>query len=142
MLHKNFTDFLMLGYGENNKHDKIKIQIKDEIIPNDYDRNLNYVNWTDTDAGFNFPALHRGETFSDATNSVEPNATATSGLIPAYSVHDLSAGYTYKKKYSLKSGVNNLTKANYFTGRAGGYRGPGIMRADGRIFYLTFGVKF
>lgn len=57
MLYKNFTDFLMLGYVENNKHDKIKIQIKDEIIPDDYDRNLNYVNWTDTDAGFNFPSL-------------------------------------------------------------------------------------
>jgi Fe(3+) dicitrate transport protein len=83
-----------------------------------------------------------GEAFSDATNSVEPNATATSGLIPAYSVQDLSAGYTYKKKYSLKSGVNNLTNANYFTRRAGGYPGPGIMPADGRTFYLTFGVKF
>jgi Fe(3+) dicitrate transport protein len=83
-----------------------------------------------------------GETFSDATNSVEPNAAATSGLIPAYSVQDLSAGYTYKKKYSLKSGVNNLTDASYFTRRAGGYPGPGIMPADGRTFYMTFGVKF
>ena len=83
-----------------------------------------------------------GETFSDATNSFEPNAAATSGLIPAYSVQDLSAGYTYKKKYSLKSGVNNLTDASYFTRRAGGYPGPGIMPADGRTFYMTFGVKF
>jgi len=83
-----------------------------------------------------------GETFSDATNSVEPNAAATSGLIPAYSVQDLSAGYTYKKKYSLKSGINNLTDASYFTRRAGGYPGPGIMPADGRTFYMTFGVKF
>jgi Fe(3+) dicitrate transport protein len=83
-----------------------------------------------------------GETFSDATNSIEPNAAATSGLIPAYSVQDLSAGYTYKKKYSLKSGVNNLTNASYFTRRAGGYPGPGIMPADGRTFYMTIGVKF
>jgi Fe(3+) dicitrate transport protein len=83
-----------------------------------------------------------GETFSDATNSVEPNSAATSGLIPAYSVQDLSAGYTYKKKYSLKSGINNLTDASYFTRRAGGYPGPGIMPADGRTFYMTFGVKF
>jgi Fe(3+) dicitrate transport protein len=83
-----------------------------------------------------------GETFSDATNSVAPNAAATSGLIPAYSVQDLSAGYTYKKKYSLKSGINNLTDASYFTRRAGGYPGPGIMPADGRTFYMTFGVKF
>jgi Fe(3+) dicitrate transport protein len=83
-----------------------------------------------------------GSAFSDATNSVQPNAAATSGLIPAYTVQDLSAGYTYKKKYSLKSGVNNLTNESYFTRRAGGYPGPGIMPADGRTFYLTFGVKF
>lgn len=83
-----------------------------------------------------------GETFSDATNSIEPNAAATSGLIPAYSVQDLSAGYTLKKKYSLKTGVNNLTDATYFTRRAGGYPGPGIMPADGRTFYMTIGVKF
>ncbi|MEP1085192.1 TonB-dependent receptor [Algoriphagus sp.] len=82
-----------------------------------------------------------GDAFADATNSVEPNAAATSGLIPSYSVQDLSAGYTYKKKYSIKSGVNNLTNASYFTRRAGGYPGPGIMPADGRTFYLTFGVK-
>ena len=83
-----------------------------------------------------------GEAFSDATNSIEPNAAATSGLIPAYSVQDLSAGYTLKKKYSLKTGVNNLTDTAYFTRRAGGYPGPGIMPAEGRTFYLTFGVKF
>jgi Fe(3+) dicitrate transport protein len=83
-----------------------------------------------------------GEAFSDATNSVEPNAAATSGLIPAYSVQDLSAGYTYKKKYSLKSGVNNLTDASYFTRSAGGYPGLGIMPADGRTFCMTFWVKF
>ncbi|WP_296704742.1 TonB-dependent receptor [Algoriphagus sp.] len=83
-----------------------------------------------------------GEAFSDATNSVEPNAAATSGLIPAYNVQDLSASYTFKKKYSLKSGVNNLSDTAYFTRRAGGYPGPGIMPADGRTFYMTFGLKF
>ncbi len=83
-----------------------------------------------------------GQAFADAGNSVEPNAGATSGLIPAYSVQDLSASYTLKKKYSLKSGVNNLTNESYFTRRAGGYPGPGIMPADGRTFYMTFGVKF
>jgi Fe(3+) dicitrate transport protein len=82
------------------------------------------------------------ETFSDASNSVEPNAAATSGLIPAYVVQDLSAGYTHKKKYTLKSGVNNLADAAYFTRRAGGYPGPGIMPAEGRTFYMSFGVKF
>lgn len=83
-----------------------------------------------------------GEAFSDASNTLEPNAAATTGLIPAYSVQDLSAGYTLKKKYSLKTGVNNLTNTSYFTRRAGGYPGPGIMPAEGRTFYMTFGVKF
>lgn len=83
-----------------------------------------------------------GEAFADASNTVEPNAAATTGLIPAYSVQDLSASYTYKKKYSLKSGINNLTDANYFTRRAGGYPGPGIMPAEGRTFYMTLGLKF
>ncbi|MBN3520259.1 TonB-dependent receptor [Algoriphagus lutimaris] len=83
-----------------------------------------------------------GDAFSDATNSVEPNAAATSGLIPAYTVQDLSASYIFKKKYSLKSGVNNLSNTAYFTRRAGGYPGPGIMPADGRTFYITLGLKF
>jgi Fe(3+) dicitrate transport protein len=82
-----------------------------------------------------------GDAFSDATNSVLPNAAATSGLVPGYTVQDLSASYTLKKKYTLKTGVNNMTDAAYFTRRAGGYPGPGIMPADGRTFYVTFGVK-
>lgn len=83
-----------------------------------------------------------GEAFADASNTVEPNAAATTGLIPAYQVQDLSASYTLKKKYSLKAGVNNLTDDRYFTRRAGGYPGPGIMPADGRTFYMTLGLKF
>ncbi|MHA7130150.1 TonB-dependent receptor domain-containing protein [Algoriphagus namhaensis] len=83
-----------------------------------------------------------GDAFADASNSVEPNAAATTGLIPAYQVQDLSASYTFKKRYTLKSGVNNLTDEAYFTRRAGGYPGPGIMPADGRTFYFTFGLKF
>lgn len=83
-----------------------------------------------------------GDAFADASNTIEPNAAATTGLIPAYQVQDLSASYTFKKKYSLKAGVNNLTDERYFTRRAGGYPGPGIMPADGRTFYTTLGIKF
>ncbi|GMQ24868.1 TonB-dependent receptor [Algoriphagus sp. oki45] len=82
------------------------------------------------------------ETFSDASNTVEPNAAATVGLIPAYQVQDLSASWNVWKQHSLKAGVNNLTDERYFTRRAGGYPGPGIMPADGRTFYLTLGLKF
>jgi Fe(3+) dicitrate transport protein len=83
-----------------------------------------------------------GEAFSDASNTVEPNATATVGLIPAYQVQDLSASWNVWKQHSIKAGVNNLTNERYFTRRAGGYPGPGIMPADGRTFYLTLGLKF
>jgi Fe(3+) dicitrate transport protein len=82
-----------------------------------------------------------GEAFADASNTVEPNAAATVGLIPAYQVQDLSGSATFAKRYSLKAGVNNLTNSIYFTRRAGGYPGPGIMPADGRTFYVTVGLK-
>ncbi|TDQ16542.1 Fe(3+) dicitrate transport protein [Algoriphagus boseongensis] len=83
-----------------------------------------------------------GEAFSDASNTVTPNAAATVGLIPAYQVQDLSASWKVWKQHTLKAGVNNLTDERYFTRRAGGYPGPGIMPADGRTFYFTLGLKF
>jgi Outer membrane receptor for Fe3+-dicitrate len=83
-----------------------------------------------------------GEAYSDASNTLAPNAAATVGLIPSYQVQDLSASWNIWKQHTLKAGVNNLTDERYFTRRAGGYPGPGIMPADGRTFYLTFGLKF
>jgi Fe(3+) dicitrate transport protein len=38
--------------------------------------------------------------------------------------------------------VNNLSDERYFTRRAGGYPGPGILPADGRNVYFSVGVKF
>lgn len=83
-----------------------------------------------------------GEAFADASNTLAPNAAATVGLIPAYEVQDLSASWNFWKQHSIKAGVNNLTDARYFTRRAGGYPGPGILPADGRTFYLTAALKF
>jgi len=40
---------------------------------------------------------------------------------------------------SLKTGVNNLSNEHYFTRRAGGYPGPGLLPADGRTFFATVG---
>jgi Fe(3+) dicitrate transport protein len=83
-----------------------------------------------------------GKSYADATNTKLPNAAATTGLIPSYQVQDLSASYKFLKHYNLKAGVNNLTNRNYFTRRAGGYPGPGLMPADGRTFYISAGIKF
>lgn len=83
-----------------------------------------------------------GKAYADASNTVTPNGTATTGLIPRYQVQDLSASFKFLRNYNLKAGVNNLTNEKYFTRRAGGYPGPGIMPADGRTFYVSAGVKF
>ncbi|ERM80530.1 TonB-denpendent receptor [Rhodonellum psychrophilum GCM71 = DSM 17998] len=82
-----------------------------------------------------------GDAFSDASNTVLPNAAATVGLIPAYQVQDLSASTDIRRRYIFRAGINNLTNSVYFTRRAGGYPGPGIMPGDGRTFYFTFGLK-
>jgi Fe(3+) dicitrate transport protein len=82
-----------------------------------------------------------GEAYADATNTVTPNAAATVGLIPAYRVQDLSASADLAKRFMIRTGINNLTDNMYFTRRAGGYPGPGIMPADGRTFYFTLGLK-
>ncbi|EKB51175.1 TonB-dependent receptor [Cecembia lonarensis] len=82
-----------------------------------------------------------GDAFADASNTVTPNAAATVGLIPAYQVQDLSASMDINRRYIFRAGINNLTNEMYFTRRAGGYPGPGIMPGDGRTFYFTFGLK-
>ncbi|MCP1382725.1 TonB-dependent receptor [Runella salmonicolor] len=83
-----------------------------------------------------------GKAYADASNTEAANSAATTGVIPAYTVQDISASFKFLKHYNLKAGVNNLTDERYFTRRAGGYPGPGLMPADGRTFYVSAGVKF
>jgi Fe(3+) dicitrate transport protein len=82
---------------------------------------------------------YTSEQFTEATNAKRTNS-AVDGLIPAYSVTDLSLGYTYKWM-SLSTGINNLLNHSYFTRRADGYPGPGIIPADPRSLYLTLQIK-
>jgi Fe(3+) dicitrate transport protein len=81
------------------------------------------------------------ETFSDANNTREPSANGNTGLIPAYSVADLTASYKIAKNWNIKSGINNVLNTTYFTRRAGGYPGPGALPADGRNFFITLSAK-
>lgn len=83
-----------------------------------------------------------GSTFADASNTFAPNAAATTGLIPAYQVQDISGSFKFKKYAQLKFGVNNVTDERYFTRRSGGYPGPGILPADGRTWYVGLNLKF
>ncbi len=94
-----------------------------------------FKNWR-TALQYSWVASH----FSDATNAVR-TATAVEGRIPAYGVADVSLSYQFKA-WRLEASVNNLLNTAYFTRRADGYPGPGIIPSDGRSFFLTLQYGF
>jgi len=77
--------------------------------------------------------------YSDATNA-ERSSTAVIGAIPAYGIVDISARWVYGM-FIIEGGINNVLDNRYFTRRADGYPGPGIIPADPRTFFLTIGIK-
>ena len=79
--------------------------------------------------------------YSDANNTITPSSNGNIGLIPAYTVTDLFGSYKFSKSIQIKTGVNNVFNAIYFTRRSGGYPGPGALPADGQNYFLTIGVK-
>ncbi|WP_299761080.1 TonB-dependent receptor [uncultured Pontibacter sp.] len=82
---------------------------------------------------------YTADQYTDAENSIK-EPTAVVGVIPAYWVMDLSGSYTYKR-FTLESGINNLTDNRYYTRRATGYPGPGIIPSDARNYYVTLEFK-
>lgn len=83
------------------------------------------------------------EQFTDATNApqdLNDNQRGIEGTIPAYSVLDISAAYNYKN-WRLEAGVNNALNQSYFTRRATGYPGPGIIPSEPLTFYTTVQFK-
>jgi len=80
-----------------------------------------------------------GRQYSDATNA-EFTPSAVDGVVPAYHVMDLSASYQWKW-LGIFGSVNNVGNAKYFTRRADGYPGPGIIPSDPIGFFLTLQVK-
>jgi Fe(3+) dicitrate transport protein len=85
---------------------------------------------------------HVSAAFSDANNTTTPSANGNIGIIPSYSIIDLTASYKFSKKMNIKAGINNFNDTRYFTRRAGGYPGPGALPADGRNFFISIGAKF
>lgn len=83
------------------------------------------------------------EQFTDATNApqdVNDNQRGIEGTIPSYGILDISAAYTYKR-WKLEAGINNALDTSYFTRRATGYPGPGIIPAEPLAFYTTLQFK-
>ena len=87
---------------------------------------------------------HLGEQFTDVQNSEIPedgdNRNGLIGEIPSYSILDLSFAYNLKS-WKIETGINNLLNESYFTRRATGYPGPGIIPSQPRAYYLTVELK-
>ena len=78
--------------------------------------------------------------FTDATNSIESDLSGVIGEIPSYNILDVSCSYIYGD-FKFESGVNNVLNSHYFTTRATGYPGPGIIPSPIRNFYITIQYK-
>ncbi|MGG7035021.1 MAG: TonB-dependent receptor domain-containing protein [Flavobacterium sp.] len=82
--------------------------------------------------------------YTEANNSKSDPNDNTYGIfgeIPTYYVADFSSSYKWKR-FKLEAGVSNLANHSYFTRRATGYPGPGIIPSDGRSFYATLEFVF
>jgi Fe(3+) dicitrate transport protein len=88
-----------------------------------------------------FQLTYLSEQFTDATNATTGGVSAVNGPIPAYQVMDVSLSWEHRW-LKLEGSVNNLADAYYFSRRATGYPGPGILPSDGRSFFFTAAVKW
>lgn len=87
-----------------------------------------------------FQYSYTDEHFSDATNATTATPNAVVGIIPSYNTMDISGKYSCKK-IQIETGINNLTNVSYFTRRASGYPGPGILPSAPRNFYIGLQIK-
>lgn len=76
--------------------------------------------------------------YSDAYNSSH-TADGLVGEIPAYKLLDWTANYR-AGIFNFSMSVNNVLNEKYFTRRALGFPGPGIIPSDGITAYLTVAV--
>jgi Fe(3+) dicitrate transport protein len=79
--------------------------------------------------------------FSDSSNAVKGSISGVIGQIPAYGLLDFSGSYTLNR-FKFEFGVNNLLNEVYFTRRATGYPGPGIIPSPNRNLYITTHFSF
>ena len=112
---------------------------KVEFVPKD---NLKFgLRYGYKNLALNMQFSYVSEQFTDSSNAVEGNLSGVIGVIPAYKLVDLSGAFKLNK-FKLEFGVNNTLNEAYFTRRATGYPGPGIIPSPGRNFYLSTQYKF
>ncbi|MEL7021610.1 MAG: TonB-dependent receptor, partial [Bacteroidota bacterium] len=81
--------------------------------------------------------------FTDASNApqdINDNQSGIVGVIPAYGIMDLSLSYEWRF-LRLETGINNVLNESYFTRRATGYPGPGIIPSAPRTAYVTLQLQ-
>ncbi|MEO8772736.1 MAG: TonB-dependent receptor [Gelidibacter sp.] len=88
----------------------------------------------------NIQYTYLSQQFTDATNSKAANISGVIGEIPSYDIMDVSLSYSYKR-FKLETGINNVLDNAYFTRRATGYPGPGIIPSAPRNWYATLQIK-
>jgi Fe(3+) dicitrate transport protein len=88
----------------------------------------------------NIQYTYLSQQFTDAENSTNPDVSGIIGVIPSYDILDISFSYKYRF-LRIETGVNNLLDNAYFTRRATGYPGPGIIPSLPRNYYVTLQVK-
>jgi Fe(3+) dicitrate transport protein len=111
---------------------------KVEFVPNLNFKSGLKIGYNNFLANFQYTLLT--DQFSDATNAVDGGLSGVLGEIPSYQVVDFSTSYTFKN-FRIETGINNLLDEAYFTRRATGYPGPGIIPSPDRNYYMTLQIK-
>lgn len=119
---------------QNTAFNNKKVELAPDVI---FKTGLSY---KDKRLSASYQLAYTSSQFTDATNATFV-PSAVDGLVPAFTVMDLSAGYQLSKTFKLLVTVNNLADKRYFSRRADSYPGPGIIPGDGKGLYLTLEVK-
>ena len=143
----NFNDNISLNYFLNTSF--INSEYTQSEVPGIEGKKVEFVPKTNIKTGLrmgyqdfmlNLQYSYIDQQYTDASNAIDSNLSGVIGQIPAYAVFDLSTAYFYKK-FKVEFGINNLFNNFYFTRRATGYPGPGIIPSAPRTSYVTLQLK-
>lgn len=84
---------------------------------------------------------YTSKTFSDPLNTLQPSATGSVGLVPAYGILDLNSSIKVSSQMLIRINLSNILDKQYFTKRPTFYPGPGVWSSDGRSANITVGIK-
>ena len=137
----DFNVFLNYSYIESKylKSNEVGITGKEvEFVPkNNFKTGLKFGY---KDFAINFQYSYLSSQFTDSSNALSGNLSGVIGQIPSYEIADLSMSYKLRN-IKFEAGVNNLFDEIYFTRRATGYPGPGIIPSPPRNSYITLEIK-